>query len=164
MTSPLSSVPLASHARVLVTTSQGDEGKLISLTSKGERAWERALQLGPGPFALLALDRATLVVSRSGGAVCVESDGRIAWRVGAAGDPLSGTVEPRRSRGLLWIAGQMVRAVDPATGAVVGEVSAGPGLCSLALDARLNLYLLGDEGTLRAYRLGTHLSVVERGK
>ncbi|HEX4621695.1 MAG TPA: PQQ-binding-like beta-propeller repeat protein, partial [Myxococcaceae bacterium] len=164
MTSRLSSTPLASHARVLVATSQGDEGALICFTSKGERAWERPLQLGSGPFTLLALDRATLVASRSGAAVRVESDGQVAWRVGAAGDPLSRTVEPCRSRGLLWLAGQMVRAVDPATGEVVGEVTAGPGLCSLALDARVNLYLLGDEGTLRAFRLGTHLSVVDRGK
>jgi hypothetical protein len=44
---------------------------------------------------------------------------------------------------------------------VLAEVRAGVGLVALQADVRLNLYFLDDAGTLSAYRLASHFTVVE---
>jgi hypothetical protein len=54
-----------------------------------------------------------------------------------------------------------VRAVDPKGGHVLAQVHAGAGLVALQADARLGLYFLDDAGTLSAYRLTSHFTVVE---
>jgi outer membrane protein assembly factor BamB len=154
------SPPLVARGRVLVAVAPGDDGALVCFTARGDRAWQRPLDVGPGPFSLVAMERAAVVASRTGAATWIEPDGQTRWQVASAGAPLAWPLPPQRSRGLLLLAGQAVRAVEPASGAVLGEIQAGPGLCDIAADARLNLYLLDEDGTLRAYQLSTHLSVV----
>ena len=56
--------------------------------------------------------------------------------------------------------GERVRVVEPRGGRVLAEVEAGPGLVDLQADAKLNLYLLTDAGTLTCYRLASHFAVV----
>jgi hypothetical protein len=59
------------------------------------------------------------------------------------------------------VPGERVRAVDPRGGQVLAEVRVGVGLVALQADVRLNLYFLDDAGTLSAYRLASHFTVVE---
>jgi hypothetical protein len=100
------------------------------------------------------------VTSRTGAAALFDPDGRMLWRLGDAGERLAWTLAPQRCRGVLIVPGVTVRALQPSSGEVLGEAEGGPGLCDVVADARFNLYLLDDQGTLRAFRPGTHLSVL----
>ncbi|MCE9670365.1 PQQ-like beta-propeller repeat protein [Myxococcus stipitatus] len=155
------SAPLPVGSRVFVAGEREREGVLLCLDAKGQRLWERALHLGPGPYALSPLPRAVVVTSASGAAARVAASGTVDWRVGAAGEPLIGALPARTARGVTLLPGERVRAVDPRGGQVLAEVRAGVGLVALQADVRLNLYFLDDTGTLSAYRLGTHFTVVE---
>ncbi|MDY7228072.1 PQQ-binding-like beta-propeller repeat protein [Hyalangium rubrum] len=155
------SAPLPVRTRVYLAGVRDQEGLLLCLDSRGKLLWERPLHMGVGPFALTALPRGVLVTSASGAAVRVDTSGELSWRVGAVGEPLASALPARASRGVVLIPGEQVRAVDPKGGQVLAEVQAGAGLVSLQADARLGLYFLDDAGTLSAYRLGTHFTVVE---
>jgi hypothetical protein len=82
------------------------------------------------------------------------------WRVGASGEPLVAALPARTARGVVFVPGETVRAVDPKGGQVLAEVRAGAGLVALQADARLNLFFLDEAGVLSAYRLGSHFTVV----
>lgn len=155
------SAPLPSRNRIYVAGERDGEGMLLCLDSRGNVLWERALNLGAGPFALTALPRGVLVTSASGAAARVATSGELDWRVGAVGEPLSSALPARASRGVVIIPGEQVRAVDPKGGQVLAQVHAGAGLVALQADARLGLYFLDDAGTLSAYRLTSHFTVVE---
>lgn len=155
------SAPLPVGSRVFIAGEREREGMLLCLDAKGKRVWERPLNLGPGPYALAPMPRAVVVTSASGAAARVASSGTVDWRVGAAGEPLIGALPARTARGVTLLAGEKVRAVDPRGGQVLAEVRAGLGLVALQADVRLNLYFLDDTGTLSAYRLGSHFTVVE---
>lgn len=155
------SAPLTSRTRLYVAGERDREGVLLCLDAKGKLLWERALHLGTGPYALAALPGAVLVTSANGAAARVDTSGELSWRVGAVGEPLPAALPARTSRGVTLLAGDQVRAVDPKGGQVLGQVRAGAGLVALQVDARLGLYLLDDSGTLSAYRLVSHFTVVE---
>ncbi|WP_342381692.1 PQQ-like beta-propeller repeat protein [Myxococcus stipitatus] len=155
------SAPLPLGSRVFLAGEREREGVLLCLDKKGQPVWERPLNLGPGPYALAPLPRAVVVTSASGAAARVAASGTIDWRVGAAGEPLIGALPARTARGVTLVPGERVRAVDPRGGQVLAEVRAGVGLVALQADVRLNLFFLDDTGTLSAYRLGTHFTVVE---
>jgi outer membrane protein assembly factor BamB len=155
------SAPLPVRARLYLAGERDREGLLLCLDSRGNLLWERALHLGQGPYALVPLPRGVLVTAASGGAARVDVAGEIAWRVGAVGEPLVTALPARTSRGVVLIPGEQVRAVDPKGGQVLAEVQAGAGLVALQTDTRLGLYFLDDAGTLSAYRLTSHFTVVE---
>ncbi len=152
--------PLVQGSRVLVAGEREGSGVLICLSAKGAPLWERQLHLGKGPFELLPVGRMVLVTSQTGAATLVAVDGSVEWQLGAASAETSRPITPCFARGILLIPGEVVRAVDPRGGQVLAEVKAGVGLCDLKVDARLNLYLLDEEGTLSALRLASHLAVV----
>lgn len=155
------SAPLPARTRLYIAGERDKEGMLLCLDSRGKLLWERALNLGTGPFALTALPRGVLVTSASGAAARVATSGELDWRVGAVGEPLASALPARASRGVVLIPGEQVRAVDPKGGQILAEVRAGAGLVALQADARLGLYFLDDAGTLSAYRLTSHFAVVE---
>ncbi|WIG97663.1 PQQ-binding-like beta-propeller repeat protein [Myxococcus sp. SDU36] len=155
------SAPLPVGSRVFIAGEREREGMLLCLDAKGRRLWERPLNLGPGPYALAALPRAVVVTSASGAATRVAASGTVDWRVGAAGEPLISALPAHTARDVTLVPGERVRAVDPRGGQVLAEVQAGVGLVALQADVRLNLYFLDDAGTLSAYRLGSHFTVVE---
>ncbi|WP_043711470.1 PQQ-binding-like beta-propeller repeat protein [Corallococcus macrosporus] len=155
------SAPLPVGSRVFIAGEREREGVLLCLDAKGRRLWERPLNLGPGPYALAPLPRAVVVTSASGAATRVAASGTVDWRVGAAGEPLIGALPAHTARDVTLVPGERVRAVDPRGGQVLAEVQAGVGLVALQADVRLNLYFLDDAGTLSAYRLGSHFTVVE---
>ncbi len=154
-------VPLPVGSRVFLAGEREREGLLQCLDSKGRRLWERPLNLGPGPYALSPLPRAVVVTSASGAAARVSASGTVDWRVGAAGEPLIRPLPARTARGVTLVPGERVRAVDPRGGQVLAEVRVGLGLVALQADVRLNLFFLDDAGTLSAYRLASHFTVVE---
>jgi outer membrane protein assembly factor BamB len=155
------SAPLPARTRLYIAGERDQEGMLLCLDSRGNLLWQRALNLGAGPFALTALPRGVLVTSASGAAAKVATSGELDWRVGAVGEPLANALPARASRGVVLIPGEQVRAVDPKGGHVLAQVHAGAGLVALQADARLGLYFLDDAGTLGAYRLTSHFTVVE---
>ncbi|MBF5044117.1 PQQ-binding-like beta-propeller repeat protein [Aggregicoccus sp. 17bor-14] len=156
-------LPLPRGAHLYVAGQAEGEGALACLGTRGQLLWERGLHLGPGPYALTGLTRSVVVAAPHGGAARFGEDGRMAWRVGASGEPLSRALRPVPARGVVFLPGEQVRAVEPRGGHVLAEVEAGAGLVALEADAQLNLYLLDDAGTLSAYRLATHLAVVAGG-
>jgi len=155
----LLSLPVALPNRVFVAAARGAGAALVCLSGRGQRLWEQALP-DAGEHGLLTLGHSVIAVSRRGAAAAFDADGTPLWRVAGATEAIARTLAPQRSRGLVLLPGATVRAVNPQSGEVVGEVDAGAGLVDLAVDGRLNLYLLDDDGALRAFRLGTHLSVV----
>jgi outer membrane protein assembly factor BamB len=157
----LPSAPLPARARVYVAGEQEREGVLVCVDARGKQLWERPLHLGAGPFALTALPRGVIVTSASGAAARVDTTGELEWRVGAVGEPLARALPAKVSRGVVLIPGEQVRAVEPRGGQVLAEVRAGAGLVALQVDARLGLYFLDEAGTLSAYQLTSHFTVVE---
>ncbi|ATB32836.1 PQQ-binding-like beta-propeller repeat protein [Melittangium boletus] len=160
MSLALPSTPLPSGKRLYIAGELEGEGVLVCVDSAGQARWQRALHLGPGPFALARLPGAVLVTSALGAAARVSDAGEVDWRLGAAGEQLTRALQPIVSRGVVLVPGERVRAVDPTRGDVLAEVRAGVGLMSLQADSRLNLYFLDEFGTLSAYRLGSHFAVV----
>ncbi|WNG16475.1 PQQ-binding-like beta-propeller repeat protein [Cystobacter fuscus] len=160
MSLALPSTPLPSGKRVYIAGELEGEGVLLCVDAAGQSRWQRALHLGPGPFALARLPGAVLVTSALGAAARVSDSGEVDWRVGAAGEQLTRPLRPIVSRGVALVPGERVRAVDPVRGDVLAEVRAGAGLMALQADAQLNLYFLDELGTLSAYRLGSHFTLV----
>lgn len=160
MSLALPSTPLPSGKRLFVAGELEGEGVIVCLDVAGQTRWQRALHLGPGPYALARLPGGVLVTSALGAAARMTDEGEVEWRVGAAGEQLSKALPPLISRGVLLVPGERVRAVDPDSGNVLAEVRAGAGLMALQADAQLNLYFLDEFGTLSAYKLVSHFTVV----
>jgi outer membrane protein assembly factor BamB len=160
MSLSLPSAPLPSGKRLYVAGEMEGEGVLLCVDANGQTRWQRALHLGPGPFALARLPGGVLVTSALGAATRLNDEGEVDWRVGAAGEQLSKALQPIISRGVVLVPGERVRAVDPDSGDVLAEVRAGAGLMALQVDSQLNLYFLDELGTLSAYRLVSHFAVV----
>jgi hypothetical protein len=156
----LPSTPLPSGSRLFLAGEQDGDGVLVCFGAQGKLAFQRKLHLGHGPYQLLEVGRSVLVVGQNGAATMVGGDGQVEWHVGAAGESLGLPLSPAFARGVVVLPGEKVRAVDPRGGLLLAEVDAGAGLCDLKVDGRLNLYLLDDAGTLRAFKLATHLAVV----
>jgi len=158
----LPSQPLAAGARLALAGERDGQGLVVCLDSKGRVAWEKRLHLGHGPYRLQAVGRAFLATSSTGAATLLEPDGEVRWHLGASGGPVARAPAAVAVRGVVVLPGEHVRAVDPKSGQVLAEVGADPGLCDLQVDGKLNLFLLDEHGTLQAYRLAAHFTVVGR--
>ncbi len=152
--------PLAVRSRVYLAGERDGQTVLLCLGGNGVPAWERVLPLKPGRLQIIAAGGPVVVSDRTGAAVLVGLTGELEWRVGSAGEELPCSIAPQLKRQVLVLPGETVRAVDPKGGRVLAEVEAGLGLCDLKVDPRLNLYLLDEDGTLKAYRLSSHFAVV----
>lgn len=159
---PLSapSRPLVAGSRILLAGERDHEGVLVCLSTRGRSLWERKLNLGAAPFSVQAVGRSVLVTSQNGAAVLYSADGVTDWRLGAAGEELAARIAPCVARGVLVIPGEVTRAIDPRGGRELAQVRTGIGLVDLKVDARLNLYALDEDGSLRAFRLTTSLAVL----
>jgi PQQ-like domain len=152
--------PIVVSGRVLVAGSADDDAVLTCLSRSGGPFWERPLHLGSSQVSLHPIGRGVLVTSQTGAAALLSLDGVQQWRVGSAGAELAARVPACHSRGVVLVPGEVTRALEPRGGHVLAEVRTGMGLIDLAVDARLNLYALDEDGTLTAYRLGAALAVV----
>ena len=153
-------LPVVIGKRAFVAGRREGHPLLLCLGAQGRALWERPVPLGTGALTLSAVGRDVVVADAHGAAALVGSEGQVEWRLGAAGEELARPVSPRFVRGVLFVPGQEVRAVDARGGSVLAEVRSGPGLCDLEVDSKLNLYLLDDGGTLEAHRLTSHFAVV----
>lgn len=136
---------------------------LYAFDALGKQLFRRMLPLTAGPLHLLG-DRSGLVAwSESDTCVKLSLKGAVEWRLGARPDGVPVCVPPVLERSVLFLPGEVVRAVDFRSGRLLAEVAVGPGLCGLKADSRLNLYTLLDTGALRAHQLVTRLSVVSGG-
>jgi hypothetical protein len=154
------SPPIVASGRLLVVSRAEDDARLVCLGRSGELCWERPLHLESAAVSLHPVGRAVLASSQTGAAVLVSLDGLQQWRVGSAGAELPARVAACHARGVVLVPGEVTRAVEPRGGHVLAEVRTGIGLVDLAVDARLNLYALDEDGTLSAYRLVTALAVL----
>jgi hypothetical protein len=153
--------PLPQGNRVFLAGERAGVGTLLCIGAKGQMIWERRLHLGRGPFTLLAPGgQRVIVCSPRGAAVSFSIDGHIEWRLGALESELLRSCPPAFARGVAVIPGETVRAVDVHSGEVLAELRAGIGLCDLKVDSKVNLYLLDEDGTLRALRLASHFAIV----
>lgn len=153
---------LPSGDRLFVAGERKGRGVLFCFNRAGALEWERTLHVGEAPYGLMALGRQVLVCSGTGAATLVDRQGSVVWHLGACGEQVA-ACEAQRSRGLVLLPGERVRAVEPRGGAVVAELEVGLGLLELKADARLNLYTLHEGGRVRAHHVRSHLAVVEGG-
>ncbi len=152
--------PVLFRGRVLLAGRRGGKVWLVAFSRGGEQLWERALPLEGTRLFVAALSHGALVQDSRGAAAFVSSDGQIDWVLGTGGVELPHKVAPVFARGVVVLAGETVRAVDPRSGRLLAEVKVGPALTALGADRQLNLYLLMENGLLRALKLAAQLSVV----
>lgn len=152
--------PVMFRGRVLLAGRRAGKVWLVAFSRGGEQLWERALPLEGSKLFVLGLNHGALVQDSRGAAAFVSSDGQIDWVLGTAGVELPHRVAPAYARGVVVLAGESVRAVDPRSGRLLAEVKVGPALTALGADRQLNLYLLMENGLLRALKLAAQLSVV----
>ncbi|MBL8957414.1 MAG: PQQ-like beta-propeller repeat protein [Myxococcaceae bacterium] len=154
------SAPVMFRGRVLLAGRRGGKVWLQAFSRGGEQLWERVLPLEGSRLFVLGLSHGALVQDSRGAATFVSSDGQIDWVLGTAGIELPHRVGPAHARGVVVLAGETVRAVDPRSGRLLAEVKVGPALTALGADRQLNLYLLMENGLLKALKLAAQLSVV----
>jgi outer membrane protein assembly factor BamB len=152
--------PVVVRGITYVAGQHEDRAVVIAISRKGEQRWERTVPLLGARMALVSNGRGVIACDARGAAVSVSADGQLEWVLGAAGDELADLPLPALRRGVLVVAGEKIRAVDPRGGRVLAELQAGRGLLDVAIDGRLNVYALDDSGVLRAWKLGTTLAVV----
>jgi outer membrane protein assembly factor BamB len=152
--------PVLYRGRVLLAGRRTGKTCLVAFSRGGEQLWERTLPLEGSRLFVLGHSHGALVQDSRGAAAFVSSDGQIDWVLGTAGAELPHKVSPAYARGVAVLAGEAVRAVDPRSGRLLAEVKVGPALTALAADRQLNLYLLMENGLLRALKLAAQLSVV----
>ena len=119
----------------------------------------RPMPVDPQPAGLLRAGAEVVVTGITGAAVRVRRDGRAVWRLGAGvrtGTPLA----PALHRGVLFVPGQSLRAVDLRTGRVLAELPMGKSPRAMAVGPRLEVAVLDDAGDLAIHRLATHFAVV----
>ena len=108
----------------------------------------------------MAHGRGVIACDARGAAAAVSADGQLEWVLGTAGDELADLPPPSLRRGVLVLAGEKIRAVDPRGGRVLAQLQAGRGLLDIAVNGKLNVYALDDAGVLKAWKLSTTLAVV----
>jgi hypothetical protein len=154
------SLPLPRHNRVWVAGARNASAVVLCFGPKGKMLLERSLPLGQGPFHLLSVQDSVLVSARNGAAALLNSEGEVVWQLEPSGEELVRPVSPSLARGVVIVPGERIRVIDPTSGSVLAEVAAGIELCDLKVDAKLNLYLLDEDGSLSAHRLLSHFAVV----
>ncbi len=154
------SAPVLFRGRTLLAGHRNGKALLLAISRTGDQLWERVLPLEGQALFVIGLLHGALVQDSRGAAAFVSSDGQIDWVLGTAGNELPHAVAPAHARGVVVLAGEVVRAVDPRTGRTLAELKVGPALTALAADRALNLYLLMENGLLRSLKLAAQLSVV----
>ena len=81
--------------------------------------------------------------------------------LGSSGDELNHAIAPFIRRKTLVVPGPVTRLVHPAGGRVLAELPTGARVLDLVGDARLNLYVLREPGTLETFVPGAALSLVK---
>ncbi len=152
--------PVVSRGVTYLAGQREDRAVVVAVSRKGEQRWERSVPLVGARLALIPHPGGVIAVDARGAAASVAIDGQLEWVLGAAGDELVDLPRPSLRRGVLVLAGEKIRAVDPRGGRLLAELPAGRGLLDVAVDGKLNVYSLDDAGALKAWKLGATLGVV----
>ncbi len=152
--------PVVASGVTYVAGQHEDRAVVVAIGRTGQKRWERTVPLLGARMALVAHGRGVIACDARGAAASVSADGQLEWVLGAAGDELADLPPPSLRRGVLVLAGEKIRAVDPRGGRVLAELQAGRGLLDVSVDGRLNVYALDDSGVLKAWKLGTTLAIV----
>jgi outer membrane protein assembly factor BamB len=151
--------PTAGGARAWIAGLHEDRPTLACLDVRGRVLWQRAVPVPERPTGVLRAGVELVVVGTTGAAARVQRDGKLAWRVGAAGVPVA-AVTPALEHGVVLAGGPMVRALDVRSGRVLAELPPGRGVRAMAVSPRLDVALLDESGDLALHRLASHFAVV----
>lgn len=152
--------PVAFAGLLAIPGTVAGDPVVAAVDPAGALAWEDAPSLGPGPVALAASPAGLLVKTAAGACVALDRAGATLWsRAREAAAPPEVNAPPLAVRGVALVPGDLVEALDLATGRPLATVRLGAPI-RLATDAGLNVWALDAVGALAAARLSTHLSLV----
>ena len=135
---------------------------IVSLGPRGQVRWEKPVPLDARTLRLVPFDGGVIACDARGAATRLLPDGSPDWVLGSSGDELIAPLSPLLRRKTLVLPGPLTRLVDPRSGRVLAELPTGARVLDLAADARLNLYVLREPGTLETFAAASTLSVVSR--
>ncbi len=144
----------AFHDTVVVT---GSSTTLFARPGIEPRFVESAATLGA---KFLATEQGICAIGPSGHVAAFTSTGDLLWSHAARDLPRSPTVTPILKRGILFVAGEHVVALDAKTGQVLGRLPKhADEATQIAVDEALRVFAANDE-MVTVFELATHLSVV----
>jgi hypothetical protein len=151
---------LAVGRRWYVSGERAGEARLVSLSQKGEVAWDRALP-GAGPWSLAAAGSCVLAANPAGAALRVKADGQVAWTSGSGvPDVAPSALPPLVTRGVIFAFGPEIRALDVRTGEPLARCALEAPVQAAVTDGQLGLFVLDESGRLSAWRLRGHLAAL----
>lgn len=153
--------PVASRGKFWVSGSREGRTLVLCLGSKGQVLWEKPIACDTRTTRLLAYEGGVIASDARGAAVRLLPDGATEWVLGSSGDELHQPLAPLVRRKALIVPGPVTRIVQPHGGRVLGELATGARMLDLAVDARMNISVLREPGSLETYAPGTALAVVK---
>jgi hypothetical protein len=151
---------VVTRSRIFLAGTREGRATVIALSSAGQVLWERAVHLDAATVTLLAFKGGVLAGDARGTAVRLLPDGQSAWVLGGEADQLGTAVPLALARAVLLVPGPVTRLVDPVSGRELFALPRAPRVTDVAVDARLNVYVLKEPGLLEAWKPATVLSVV----
>lgn len=155
------SQPWWQRGRVYVAGLRDGQGSLVALGAKGKVLWQRHVPLAGRRFSLCGAGSDVVVADERGGAALVTVEGELSWVVGGHDGPEpTRALTPVTRRGVVLVPGPVVRAIDAASGRELAALALQHPLADWAVDAKLGLTLLEENGRLRVLSHQGALSVV----
>jgi outer membrane protein assembly factor BamB len=154
------SAPVTARGKAYFTGSRDGRTLAVCLGPRGQVLWEKTITCDARTTRLVPFEGGVLACDARGAAVRLLPDGSTEWVLGATGDELNHAIDPLLRRQALIIPGPVTRVVQPRGGRVVGELSTGARLLDLAADARMNITVLREPGSLETYVPARALAVV----
>jgi hypothetical protein len=148
------------RTRIFLAGVREGRATVIALSSSGQVLWERAVHLEAASVTLVAFKGGVIAGDARGTAVRLMPDGQSAWVLGGEGDQLGVAIPLTISRAVLVVPGPVLRLVDPVTGRALFALPPAPRVTDVAVDSRLNVYVLKEPGLLEAWKPAAVLSIV----
>lgn len=152
--------PVAARGRAFIGGARDGRTLVVALGPRGQVLWEKPVPLEGRSLRLVPWEGGVLATDARGGAVRLLPDGSPEWVLGACADELHHAIAPVVSKQVLVVPGPVTRLVQPRGGRVLAELETSGHLLDLAVDARLNLYVLREPGTLEHWAPSAALAVL----
>lgn len=156
--------PVAARGRTWLGGARDGRTVVICLGPRGQVLWEKTIACDARTLALLPFDGGVLCCDARGAATRLLPDGSAEWVLGSSGDELIQPIPPLLRRRALVVPGPVTRLVHPGGGRVLAELPTGARVLDLNADARLNIYVLREPGTLETFVPGTALALVKSAR
>ncbi len=155
------SAPVVAGERVWIA-GQADAGsRVLSLLPSGKPDVQASLPFTDSEYFVLPLKDSVLVTGSQGAAARFSREGKLEYAVEQAGESAWRGLPPRLARGVVFLPGDPLRALDAKSGRVLAELRGGPALTALETDNQAGVYTLDESGKLTAFRLISHFAVVD---